>query len=154
MAVDPAPELTFVLDQNLGGSMIEILRLAKARPVGRITTLSELGYPGDADDEDWMADLGGRGDYVAVTRDSKILNEAVRRAAWRSSGIRILLLKDDWGRLPIRELARALLYWWPRMVLHADAGTPGTAWSVAYRVYEPPQDAIRLITGTGPSGHR
>lgn len=96
MAVDTASELTFVLDQNLGGAMIEIVRLAKARPVGRITTLSELGYAGDTEDEDWMTDLGSRGDYVAVTRDSRILDAAVRRAAWRSSGIRILLLKD-WG---------------------------------------------------------
>ena len=109
MAGDTPGGLTFVLDENLGG-VLELLRGARVRPEGMITNLEELGFPAGANDEDWMPELGKRGSFVAITRGGEILNAAVRRNAFRSSGIRLLMLDKKWGLLPIRDLVRALFY--------------------------------------------
>ncbi len=93
--------LTFVLDQNLGAPLLQMLRLARMEPVGHITSLMELGYAPDADDEDWMPHLGQRGPHVAVTRDGDILRAAIRLEAWRRSGLTLLLLDGQWGQLPL-----------------------------------------------------
>ncbi len=54
-----ATDLTFVLDENLGGPHIpEVLRIGRARPEGRITSLKALGIERGMDDEDWMPKLG------------------------------------------------------------------------------------------------
>ena len=92
MASDVDGGLTFALDRNLGPNILRILQLAKTSPVGRITSLEEMGIPADALDETWLGELGKRGRFAAVTRDGDILNAVVRRSAWRSSGVSLLLL--------------------------------------------------------------
>jgi len=150
MAVDASGGLTFVLDENLGGNVLSILRMARVQPEGMLTSLEELGFSAGDADEDWISALGQRGNFVAITRDGEILNAAVRRDAWRASGVRLLLLDKKWGLMPIRDIVRSLLYWWPMMVRYAQAGAPGTAWTVSHKVQEPPETGIRLVTGVGP----
>jgi hypothetical protein len=143
--------LTFVLDQNFGRRTLSILRLAKMPPAGRITTLTELGFAPEAPDEEWMPELGARGPHVVVTRDGQILRASVRLDAWRDSGLTLMLLDGRWGQLPIPELARALVYWWPLMVEQAEAAKPGTAWTVPHRVPPPAAQSIRLVTPKVPA---
>lgn len=139
-----ASGLTFVLDENLGPRTLELLRLAKMAPVGRVTSLVELGFAPESPDEEWMPALGARGRHVAVTRDGEILRASVRLEAWRGSGLTLLILDGRWGHLPIAEMTRALVYWWPHMVAHAEASMPGTAWTVPHKV-PPPEKDIRLV---------
>lgn len=137
--------LTFVFDQNFGEKTVELLRLGRMRPVDRITTLTELGYAADAPDEEWMPRLGARGQHAVITRDGEILRASVRLDAWKASGLTLLLLDGRWGQLPLHELTRALIYWWPLMVEQAAAAKPGTAWTVPHVVPAPPK-GIRLVT--------
>jgi hypothetical protein len=137
--------LTFVLDHNLGKNVLQILRLAKVQPEGLITSLEEMGIPGETPDEAWLMALRQKGGCVAVTRDGEILNAAVRRAAWRASGVSLLLLDKKWGLVPIKEIARTLLFWWPHMVEHAYAGVAGSAWTVSPNIPAAPSKGIRLV---------
>lgn len=123
-----APDgLTYVLDQNFSEQMLQLLRLAKAEPVDRITSLRELGFAGDATDEQWLSELGRKGGFCVVTRDGAILQVSIERRAWSAAGVSLLVLDKQWGQQPRRELSRRLLYWWPHMVSHAEAGRPGSA---------------------------
>jgi hypothetical protein len=144
-----AGSLTFVLDQNFGTRTLEILRLAKLAPLGRITSLTELGFAADAPDEDWMPVLGAKGPHAVITRDGEILRASVRLEAWMASGLTLLLLDGRWGQLRIPELTRAIIYWWPLMVEQAEAAKTGTAWTVSHKV-PPPAQAIRLVTPKAP----
>ena len=137
--------LTFVLDQNFGSPLLQMLRLARVEPVGRITSLDELGYDADAHDEVWMPQLGKSGPHAVITRDGAILQAAIRVEAWRQSGLTLMLLDGQWGQLPLRDLSRSLAYWWPHMVAQAEAARPGTAWTVPHGVPAPTK-AIRLVT--------
>jgi hypothetical protein len=144
MAVEES-SLTFVFDQNIGPRTVELLQLSRLQPVGRIKTLTELGFASDAPDEAWMPELGAAGRYAVVTRDGEILRASIRLNAWRASGLILLLLDGHWGQLPIHDLNRALVFWWPLMVQQASASRLGTAWTVPHKV-PPPSKAIRLVT--------
>lgn len=124
--------------------------MARVSPEARITSLEELGVPGDAPDEAWLTALGRKGHCVSVTRDGEILSAVIRRAAWRASGVSLLLLDKKWGHLPLREIARTLLYWWPHMVERANVGVPGTAWTVSHNLPPAPANGIRLVTAPNP----
>jgi hypothetical protein len=137
--------LTFVFDQNFGEKTVDLLRLGKMLPVGRITTLTQLGYAADALDEEWMPQLGAKGPHAVVTRDGEILRASVRLDAWKASGLTLLLLDGRWGQLPFHDLTRALIYWWPLMVEQATAAKLGTAWTVPHTVPASPK-GIRLVT--------
>ncbi|MFC0389650.1 PIN-like domain-containing protein [Muricoccus vinaceus] len=137
--------LTFVFDQNFGSRTVELLRLGRMQPVDRITTLTELGYAADAPDEEWMPQLGARGSHAVITRDGEILRASVRLDAWKASGLTLLLLDGRWGQLPLHDLTRGLIYWWPLMVEQATAAKPGTAWTVPHAV-QAPSKGIRLVT--------
>jgi hypothetical protein len=142
-----ANRLKFVLDQNLGRHVLGFLRSSEVCSPDQVTSLEELGYARDLADEEWIADLGKRGGYIAVTRDGNILNAAIRRDAWISSGLGMLLLDKKWGMLPRREWPRHLLYWWPYMTTRVLSGQPGGAWTVACRIAEPPKEWIKAVTG-------
>lgn len=145
-----APErLTYVLDQNFSNQMLQLLRLARVEPVSRITSLTELGFAGDTTDEQWLSELGRQGGFCVVTRDGAILQVSIERKAWSAAGVSLLVLDKQWGQQPGRELSRRLLYWWPYMVGHAEAGRPGSAWTVPHHVPPPPARGIRLVTGPG-----
>jgi hypothetical protein len=58
MAVDASGGLTFVLDENLGGNVLSILRMARVQPEGMLTSLEELGFSAGHADEDWISALG------------------------------------------------------------------------------------------------
>ena len=60
MAGDADGSLTFVLDHNLGRNVLAVLRMARASPEGRITSLDDLGIPGDTSDEAWLTVLASR----------------------------------------------------------------------------------------------
>ncbi len=113
-----AKELTFVLDENLGGCVPTVLQVSRFLPVGRITTLHELGYPRGmgVTDPQWLSELGQADHYVGITRDGSILSTSVQARAWAGSGLRLFLLAKAWGQFPGRELVRALCYWWPSIV--------------------------------------
>ena len=146
-----ATDLTFVLDENLGGPHIpEVLRIGKARPEGRITSLVALGIERGMDDENWMPKLGAMGSFAVVTRDGAILRAAIRREAWKGTGLRLMLLGGKWGQMPRRELIRGIVYWWPHIVGYAESAAPGTAWSVSPTVPEPPAVGIKLVDTDGP----
>ena len=147
-------DLTFVLDENLGGCVPTVLTVSRFLPVGRITTLDALGYPRGTGVTDikWLSDLGKADHYVGITRDGSILNTSVQAREWAGSGLRLFLLAKEWGQLPGREIVRTLRYWWPSIVAYAEAGAPGTAWTVPQFVPPPGAKAIRLVTGWAPPG--
>ena len=138
-----------MLDQNLGRVVLGFLRQSEVWPPDKLTSLSELGYASDLDDEKWIADLGRKGGYIAVTRDGNVLNAAIRREAWLTSGLGMILLDKKWGGLPRRDWPRHLLYWWPYMTARALEGKPGSAWTVSCRIADPPKEWIRQVTGPG-----
>ena len=144
-----AKGLTYVLDQNLSRNVLEVLKGSRVEPLGRITSLDELGFAGDVDDIDWLSALGRTGNHCVVTRDGDILQAALERNTWASSGVSLLVLAGKWGTRPLRDLVRGLLYWWPYMVEYAEAGKPGTAWTVKADVPSPPANGIRLVRGPG-----
>ncbi len=143
-----ANELTFVLDENLGGCIPTVLQISRFLPVGRITTLHDLGFSRGVGitDRAWLSELGKADHYVGVTRDGSILNTSVQARAWAGSGLRLFLLKG-WGNLPGQEIVRTLCYWWPSIVAYAEAGAPGTAWTVPPSLPPPGAKAIKLVTG-------
>jgi hypothetical protein len=129
--------------------MLAVSRIAGVCPEDQLTSLPELGYAGDMPDEEWMAALGAKGGDVAVTRDGNILNAAVRRSAWRSSGLGMIILDKKWGSLPRRDWARHILYWWPVMTARVLQGPAGNSFTVAPKIQEPPSTWIRIISGDG-----
>ena len=137
-----------MLDENLGASIHTVLKISTFAPIGRITTLHELGYPRETGVTDltWLTDLGKADNYVGVTRDGKILNTSIQSRAWAGSGLRLVLLRG-WGNLPRQEITRSLCYWWPSIVDYAEAGAPGTAWTVPPSLPPPGAKAIKLVTG-------
>lgn len=72
--------LTFVLDQNFGARTLDVLKLARLAPVGRITSLTELGFAADAPDEDWsrLSARGGRTPSSPATVKSSARRSASR----------------------------------------------------------------------------
>jgi hypothetical protein len=130
--------------------MLGVLRAAKMHPEAELTSLAELGFPGEAPDEQWMSDLGNRGGHIVITRDGNILNAALRRSAWEASGLGLIILDKQWAMLPIREWARHMLYWWPHATRRALDGEPGSAWTVKPRISEPPAEWIRRVTAGRP----
>lgn len=102
--------LTFCLDHNFSLEMLKALRAAWVEPRDRITHLAEQGIAGETPDEEWMVTLQQRGQHAAITRDGAILQAAIRRTAWRASGIMLLVLDSKWAVLRRPDLARGLIY--------------------------------------------
>jgi hypothetical protein len=95
-----------------------------------IQDMREMGLSG-CSDEVLMMELHKRNFTALVTKDSRILNAALRRAAWHSSGLTLFVLDGKWGNISLFEQARRLIWWWPALVEQALAGPAGGAWRIA-----------------------
>ena len=143
---DASGRLTFVLDENSSG-LRQVLQAARADAHDRLATLPEVGIAPGTLDTALLHELGQRGRFALILRDARVLDPVLQRQAWRDSGVTLFILGKDWGKLPLRELARRALFLWPRLVAHAEAGGQGVAWRVAPAVPSPGSNAFRLVTG-------
>lgn len=120
----------FCIDEALGKTLAPVLRQLRAPGAPMIRDVWDEGLVGTSD-EVLMSTLGKR-DFVAlVTRDSRMLSAAARRAAWRSSGVSVFMADGKWGNLSPFEQARRLLWWWPAIVQQGQAGPQGGAWRIS-----------------------
>lgn len=122
--------LAVCIDEALGRKLAPILRELRAPGAPAIEDTRELGLSG-CSDEVLMAELRKRGFTIMVTKDSRILNAALRRAAWQASGLSLFILDGKWGNFRLFEQARRLIWWWPSVVEQAVAGPAGGAWRIA-----------------------
>ena len=130
--------MIFVLDQNLGRIVLAFLSI-RGLPARKLTSLSELGYAIYPTTRNGSLDLGRKSGYIAVTRDGNVLNAAIRREAWLTSGPGMILLDKKWGGFRARLAAPSSL-WWPYMTARALEGKPGSAWTVSCRIAYPPNE--------------
>lgn len=142
---NPQGGLTFVLDENTK-DLRPVLLAARALPADRLRLLPDFGITAGTLDADLLARLGGRGRFALVTRDGRMLEPLLQREAWRASKVTLFLLAKQWGQLPLRELARRLLFLWPAVMAHAEQGGQGVAWRVSPAIPNPAATTFRLVT--------
>lgn len=125
-----ASRVGFCIDEACGRPIADILRTLRA-PIGPdIHDVREIGLGGVADDI-LMIELGKREFIAFVTRDSRILNAAIRRDAWLHSGLTLFVLDGKWGSFSLFEQARRMIWWWPSWVARSAEAPQGAAWRVA-----------------------
>jgi hypothetical protein len=127
---DPQGGLIFVLDENSTG-LRAVLLASRTLPEERLKLLPELGIPNGTLDAEMLAALGQGGRFTLIARDGRMLEPLLQRQAWQGSGVTLFLLGKDWGRLPLRELSRRVLFVWPGLVERAEEGGQGKAWRVS-----------------------
>ena len=90
-----------------------------------------------------MGELRRHGVDVVVWKDSRVLAASIRRDAWRSSSLTLLILDGRWGNLKLFAQARLLIWWWPEFVRLAQVGPQGAAWMIPPTPRE--GDAVRIL---------
>ena len=110
--------LTYVLDENAGG-LLNVLRVSRAPRFEQVRSLEELGIPRGTLDPALLIGLGQRGPHALVTRDGSMLEPLIQRGAWREAGVTLFMLGKGWGKMPLSELSRRVLFLWPNMVAQA-----------------------------------
>lgn len=119
--------LAVCIDEALGRKLAQVLRDLRAPASPTIQDTRELGLSG-CSDEVLMVELRNRGFTTMVTKDSRILNAALRRAAWQASGLSLFILDGKWGNFRLFDQARRLIWWWPSVIEQASVGPSGGAW--------------------------
>jgi hypothetical protein len=138
--------LTFVFDEN-SGSIANLLRASRAVAHDSIRTAAELGISGGTLDPPLLRSLGEKGPHALITRDSRMLHPLIQRGAWREAGVTLFLLDGRWGRLPLGDMTRRMIFLWPSFVNQAEGAPLGIAWRVAPTVPAVGTKAFRLVTG-------
>jgi len=137
------------LDEAMGHPLADILRRLRAPVAPNIHDVQGLGLR-SVTDEVLLAELGGRGFAALVTRDSSMLAASVRRDAWRRSGLCLFMCDGKWGNLPLFEIGRRLLWWWPAIVGQVQAAPRGGAWTLSAELL--PSGLRRMFAdGPGPT---
>ena len=143
---DASSRLTFVLDENSSG-LLPVLRAARADAHERSVTLKQIGIAPGTLDSQVLHELGQKGRFALILRDSRVLDPVLQRQAWRASGVTLFILGKTWGTLSLGELSRRALFLWPNLVAYAEDGGQGVAWRVAPNLPSPASNAFRLVTG-------
>jgi len=122
-----AGRLGICIDEAFGRGFAQILRQWRAPGQPNIHDVWELGLNGTSD-EVLLAELAKRNFAARVTRDSSMLSASIRRSVWRASQISVFMCDGKWGNLPLFEIARGLLWYWPIVVRQVNEGPEGGAW--------------------------
>lgn len=138
--------LRFSLDEN-SGALVDLRRQSRAEGYEDVVTLAEIGIQPGALDPHLLKDLGSKGHFALIARDSRMLEPVMQRSAWRESRVTLFRLGKQWGELELGELARRFLFVWPQIVARARDGQQGVAWRVAPRIPAVGNTTFRLVTG-------
>jgi hypothetical protein len=112
------------VDEAAGRSFAAALRRWRAPGAPGIHDVWELDLQG-VSDEVLLSELAKRNFAALLTRDSSILAASVRRDVWRYSLLSVFMFDGKWGNLPLFELARRLVWYWPAIVQQANEGPQG-----------------------------
>src|SRR5712691_7786031 len=86
------PKPVFFADRDLGPRFVEILRTG-----GVLVEAHDDHFPPETSDEDWLADVAGRG-WVILTHDVKIRYTSRAKEAILGARARVIVVK---GKAPI-----------------------------------------------------
>ena len=125
-----ADRVGICIDEAAGRGFAEVLRRWRAPGRPDIHDVWELKLNGTSD-EVLLSELGKRNFAALVTRDSAMLSASIRRSVWRVSAISVFMCDGKWGNLPLFEIARGLIWYWPMIVQQLQEGPQGGAWRVS-----------------------
>jgi hypothetical protein len=129
------------IDEAVGRGFAAILRGWRAPGSPAIQDVWELGLNGTSD-EVLLDKLRKRGFAALLTRDSSMLSASVRRDVWRTSSMSIFMCEGKWGNLPLFEIGRRLIWYWPAVVQQVQEGPQGGAWRISIDLRH---DGIRRV---------
>jgi hypothetical protein len=72
----------------------------------------------DAEDTDWIPQLGQEGGWIVVSQDGFRKSKA-ERELMRSGGVSVYVLDPQWAQKLFWLKAERLVHWWPQMLQHA-----------------------------------
>jgi len=76
--------------------------------------IKDLACGRSATDVEWIRFLSANADdWIVVTGDARILRNKAERAAFRSSGLRGLVLARGYQKTPLHHVASTLVWRWP-----------------------------------------
>jgi hypothetical protein len=125
-----AGRLGICIDEAAGRGFAQVLRQWRAPGRPDIHDVWELKLNGTSD-EVLLSELGKRNFAALVTRDSAMLSASIRRSVWRVSAISVFMCDGKWGNLPLFEIARGLIWYWPMIVQQLQEGPQGGAWRLS-----------------------
>lgn len=111
--------MKFFLDNNLPLRAAQVLNLLYQGEGHEVAHLTEI-FEEDADDTDWLHQLGEQGDWVVITLDRRISRNRRERQVWSRSGLRVFFLTGKGWQLPFKDLCKHLIAQWDDIVQLAD----------------------------------
>ncbi len=135
--------MKFFFDNCISSNLTEAMKLL-VHPHHHIEHLTDT-FNEDAEDEEWIPQVGARGDLILVSGDPAITTSAKEKAVWRSSSLTAFFMggryaqKGKWGQVI------EMVHWWPEIVRIAQTATRGTGYLLPLKGNEPkviyrPQD--------------
>lgn len=134
--------MRFFVDNSISPVLTEAIRVLARIQQYDIVHLRER-FAEDADDVEWIPELGREGDWIIVSGDPAISRSKAERAAWHESGLTAFFFAEGFVNKRFWKQAEIMVRWWPLIVLKARDATPGSghlmplAGSEFRQIYEP-----------------
>src|SRR3989338_2191105 len=104
----PSPPLVFFIDRSLGKKVIA----EKLRQSGVTVKIHDDHFQQNAQDEDWLSEVGKRG-WIVLTKDDRIRYRPAALAAYRRHNVRVFIFGT--GEMKAQEMADAFVKALPKI---------------------------------------
>lgn len=121
--------MNFFFDNNLAPKLARALNQL-VEPDHKIVHLKDK-FPANAEDAQWMKELGQQADWTIVTADVHIRRNPHEVRAWKEAGHTIFFLKPGWTDLTFWDQANKFTKCLPEIVETALRAKRGSAFLVS-----------------------
>jgi len=118
----------FFLDNCVSPKIARALAALDARH--SVVHLQER-FSADVKDVAWICALRSEGEWIIVSGDPRIAHGKAEREAWKESKFTAFFL-EDFSQRGFWVQAREVVKWWPDILEHARAASPGTGYLIPF----------------------
>ena len=101
-------------------------------------------YPDGVEDVRWINDLSDEGEWIVISRDSRIVSNPHERKALTEGDLIVYVLAAGWRHQTKWPMTWGLFRWWERILRHADKSPRRAVYKVPFR-YSEKSDAIKKL---------
>jgi len=118
----------FFFDNNLASKIAKGLNVFVS-PEHEVIHLKDR-FPANADDTDWMQELGKEEGWIIVTADIRIGKNPHEIRAWKQAGHTIFFLKPGWLKMSFWDQAQKFVKCFPDIIKTAERAKRGESFIV------------------------
>jgi PIN like domain len=133
----------FFFDNCMSKKLMQAIGILLGEDRHHVVHLRDM-FDGSTPDPVWLQRLGGEGNWIVISSDTRIIKNNQNKQAWVQSGLTAFFMWNKFAGENIWNQSWRLIKWWPLIELKAKQNPGGAGFIVPKEGFK--LDNLKIVT--------